>query len=75
MKLTSFSSVWKSRQKHDHCFSVKLTFFTKEVTKELIQRKYLSVIAFLVNFHNTVLSQEKKFREINVHSDLKNVKS
>ena len=58
-------TVWKSRQNHDHSFygktkifSVKSTFydFTEEVTKLLISRKVLLVIAFKVLFYpHTVL--------------------
>ena len=58
--LTTFphcASCIKIRQKHNYCFYEKfqqffrqINVFTKEVTKELISRKFLSVIAFHIIF-------------------------
>ena len=41
--------MWKNRQKHDHHFYGKIAIFFRQIngfTKEMISRKFLSVIAF-----------------------------
>ena len=61
--------MWKSRQKHDRrsLFYGKINIFrqinvfTEEVTKELISRNFLSVIAFYSIFpHYTVSDTSRK---------------
>ena len=58
--------VWKSRQKRDHTtvmflrvikqhFFRQINISTKEITKELISRKFLSVIAFYTGFFHTIV--------------------
>ena len=44
-KLLNFNTMWKSRQKHYHHFFRQVNVFTKE----LISRKFLSVITFYIH--------------------------
>ena len=61
--------LWKSRQKHDHCFYThgiknqhffrQINAFTKEITKELISRKFFSVIVCTFPDHTVLVGFPK----------------
>ena len=71
LKLNRYHSVEKSSKtrslflRKNHHFSRQIDDFTKEVTKELISRKFLSVIVFYSAFFCTLCYTGEIFHEIN----------